>query len=198
MVKKKSIDKKLYLYIGIVVLLALAGITYAYILEARLGSTQPYVTTGVLNITYTNEQNVINLTGALPQDDELGSSGTPYSFTLSNNTDIAVNYNFKLKTVCCTALVNGQCTDDVISPTILKYKLIDIDNSTNKVAENPSLNMLETRKILGEANGANSTDSYQLYVWISASATNSDLFTNNVGKKYCAKLEADAEQERNN
>lgn len=204
MAKKNKKNNIKYLYLALAIII-LSGVSYALIREVREGTEEPYVTTGVLDITYTSEQNVINLTSALPQDDTTAVNGTPYSFTVNNNATIEVNYNLKLTPVCCNQSGN-TCLDSQLDPNILRYKLIDVDNSSNVIKDNPTANMLTTNKTLTAKNGTNDDDSYQLLVWIKSTATNDDVFTKTngvfdtdsngryVGKVFCAKVETIAEQ----
>lgn len=200
MVKKKKESKLKFTKLGIIlwivaIIMILSYTTYAFYAGSFTGTKTYTVTSGVLTLTFSGESNVLSLTSALPTTDTDGSSGTPYSFTIKNTSGIAVDYNFKMTSVCCTALVDGVCTDDTLSSDILRYKLVDVDNSTNTISVNPNANMLASDKTLTADGGLNDTDSYQLYIWIADTATNSDVYTNNVGKVYCAKLEATGTQD---
>ena len=91
--------KQLILSIGLVLVLVLmiVGISYAAFQFAGPGSKVNSITTGVITMEYTESNNVINITGALPTTDKTGmirlNDGEYFDFTVKSNITGTANIN---------------------------------------------------------------------------------------------------------
>ena len=122
-------SKNIYLIIGIIVLIgAIAGITYAYWQLTLQQTDKNVVTTDCFNITF-NDSNDINLQKAYPITDSEGSSLAPYTFTIENTCDSPASYQINLETMSQDSGVK------VLPEQYLKANLIEVD-STNTSTNN--------------------------------------------------------------
>ena len=94
--------KQLILSIGLVLVLVLmiVGISYAAFQFAGPGSKVNSITTGAITMEYTESNNVINITGALPTTDKTGmvrlNDGEYFDFTVKSNITGAANINWEI------------------------------------------------------------------------------------------------------
>ena len=77
-------NKKSILILGLILLLiiAIVGVSYAVFNYSALGTKVNTITTGSITMTYTETENVINLSGALPTTDKTGGPHSSNSFCL--------------------------------------------------------------------------------------------------------------------
>ena len=95
-------NKKSILILGLILLMVIAivGVSYAAYTYTGLGQRVNTITTGSITMTYTETENVINLSGALPTTDKTGKTLSDYfEFTVSSNItgDININYEISAK-----------------------------------------------------------------------------------------------------
>ena len=84
--------------LGVIALvLVTLSLTYAYWIITRTQIKENVITAGCLDISLTNEQNDISLTEQFPISDDEGKELTPYTFTVTNNCNTAVDYNVNLE-----------------------------------------------------------------------------------------------------
>ena len=89
-------SKKSILILGLVLLMVIAivGVSYAAYTYTGLGQKVNTITTGAITMTYTETENVINLSGALPTTDKTGKTLSDYfEFTVSSSISGDVNIN---------------------------------------------------------------------------------------------------------
>ena len=92
-------NKKSILILGLILLLiiAIVGVSYAVFNYSALGTKVNTITTGSITMTYTETENVINLSGALPTTDKTGKTLSDYfEFTVSSNITGDVNINYEI------------------------------------------------------------------------------------------------------
>ena len=92
-------NKKNILILGLILLLIIAiiGVSYAVFNYSALGTKVNTITTGSITMTYTETENVINLSGALPTTDKTGKTLSDYfEFTVSSNITGDVNINYEI------------------------------------------------------------------------------------------------------
>ena len=94
--------KKLLLSIGLVLILVLmiVGISYAAFKFAGPGSKVSTITSGIMKMSYTEGDNIINLQGALPTTDATGkkrlNEGEYFDFTVSSTIKGSANINWEI------------------------------------------------------------------------------------------------------
>ncbi|HIS38027.1 MAG TPA: hypothetical protein IAB45_00755 [Candidatus Onthousia faecavium] len=87
---------------GLILLLivAVVGVSYAAFSYTGTGQTVNSITTGAITMTYTESDNVINMSGALPTTDKTGTvrltEGEYFDFTISSNIIGNVNINYEI------------------------------------------------------------------------------------------------------
>ena len=102
MKKKENI---IIIVVLVVMILAIVGVSYAAFSFSRTGSKVNTITTGSITMTYTETDNTINLTGALPTTDKTGmvrlNPGEYFDFTVSSKIagDVNINYEISAKDV---------------------------------------------------------------------------------------------------
>ena len=97
-------NKKKYLILSVVLslmlILMIVGISYAAFQFTGPGSKVNSITTGVITMEYTESNNVINITGALPTTDKTGmvrlNDGEYFDFTVKSNITGAANINWEI------------------------------------------------------------------------------------------------------
>ncbi len=60
------------------------GMSYAVFRTSTTGEKENVVSAGKLDVRIENEQNEINLSNILPQNESVGKQNTPYSFDIIN------------------------------------------------------------------------------------------------------------------
>ena len=98
MFKKK--ENIVIIVVLIVMVLAIIGVSYAAFNYSKTGTKVNSITTGSITMTYTETDNVINLSGALPTTDKTGKALSDYfEFTVSSSItgDVNINYEISVK-----------------------------------------------------------------------------------------------------
>ena len=98
--------KKKALYISIIGVLLLIGVSYAIWQLNFTQESSNVVSAACFNITYTDQDN-INLENTYPMLDSEGSSLTPYQFTITNNCSEYASYQVNLE-VLNTTTINSE------------------------------------------------------------------------------------------
>lgn len=103
MENEKRNNKGKYLVIALVAIIAVVGVTYAFITITKQGTKENSITGGSLKVALndTNEDlgngaGDISITDAFPVTDAVGQKGTPYTFLLSNDGDKDASYTVYL------------------------------------------------------------------------------------------------------
>ena len=87
----------------IVMVIAIIGVSYAAFRFSQTGNTANTITTGSITMTYTETDNTISLSGALPTTDKTGmvrlNPGEYFDFTVSSEIvgDVNINYEISAK-----------------------------------------------------------------------------------------------------
>jgi len=112
-------DKKrtLIMLLVVGVLVVLVGASYAFITFVIDGQKQVIVNAGVLDLIF-NEGNELTLAGELPMYDEVGMIKEPFTFSLTNNSPIEVNYKLKLVNVTPDVVVTDRKCSELGEITI--------------------------------------------------------------------------------
>ena len=84
----------------IIMVIAIIGVSYAAFNYSGLGSKVNTITTGAIKMTYTEDDNIISMSGALPTTDKTGkvrlNPGEYFDFTVSSEITGNVNINYEI------------------------------------------------------------------------------------------------------
>lgn len=188
---KKS-NKIQVIVVLVIAILVLVGVSYAALnFDVLFGGTEEHsLNTCKLSLNV-KDDNPLTLIEAKPITANDAKSYTPYTFTITNNSDCdKAYYRVSLIDVCtscsqtdgvCT--VNGQalnCTASYkINSSKIRYELV------NKTTGNIYTNLNPESNWLGLENTSLNKDesvTYELRLWIDENATNSDLYVYENGK----------------
>ncbi len=161
-------NKKLYIIIAILgALMLVSGISYAILTVVVQGIEENVIRFGSLDLTLT-ETNAITIDNAIPVTDEEGMSGTPMSFSLTNNSSIEVGYVIYLDE---SALSDGETR---VEANKLRFEMKKEGVSANM----DNLQTLSTKLFVGII-APNETVNYELRLWVDYDTTtilNTDVF----------------------
>ena len=97
MKKKENI---IIIVVLVVMILAIVGVSYAAFSYSKTGSKVNSITTGSITMTYTETDNTISLSGALPTTDKTGmvrlNPGEYFDFSVSSEITGDVNINYEI------------------------------------------------------------------------------------------------------
>ena len=184
-INKKS-NKRIISTIFLLVLMGavIAG-TFALWQTTRKQTDRNLVGSACLDITYSNETGDISLPSAWPMTDNEGKATTPYSFTITNNCDIAVNYQVSLESIANPNDANASyIADNYIDiyfddGNIYPYgSLPTVTNDTNT-----EYTIRSTRKITAEKIYAHESKTHNLRIWL-----DEDTPTTEMNKHFIVKL----------
>ena len=171
--KKKS--KVSLLIIGMLIVLASVGLSYAYWQMTLMGDKGNNVTSGCFNIEMINQKDEITLGSTYPITDEEGLKLKPFSFTLKNTCTIFAHYYVNMEMLEGTTLnskfVAVRVNNEEIN-TLDTYKTANttIDGST------------ESRTIAEGYLGADEEVDYTVSFWMDEDVTIEDDVMNKVFK----------------
>ncbi len=84
----------------IIMVIAIIGVSYAAFSFGKTGSKVNTITTGAITMTYTEDDNIISMSGALPTTDKTGmvrlNDGEYFDFTVSSEITGNVNINYEI------------------------------------------------------------------------------------------------------
>ena len=159
--------KIIYIILIIIGVITVTGTTYAiFTTSTAQEGTNTIETLKCLELEFSNQKNVINLSNTYPMLDERGSKNTPYTFTLTNKCGTYVEYSIGL------AINKDNTLEDKYVKTIFT------------VAENTGEPVLLTDRVEGETYNNkktyifrndglenNASKDYKLVLWIDENAT---------------------------
>ena len=123
--------KQLLLSIGLVLILVLmiVGISYAAFQFIGPGSKVSTITSGIMKMSYTESDNIINLQGALPTTDETGkkrlNEGEYFDFTVSSTIQGNANINWEIA-------LEPTAPENMFDPNFVKVYLTELDDAGNE------------------------------------------------------------------
>ena len=196
-------DKKKYLVMASSILLLLAlvtGTSYAYLTYISKTGNNVTIEAGTLALTFENESNAINLTNALPQQDEDAlKENEEYSFTIKNNGTIAASYKITLDSTCSTSktytINENSVTPDKCTPDTYIKVGIKEGNGEYEVLEKTKDN--EYTIALGTLTKEESRD-YKMKIWLDYDTPNEYNSKGSLKILYSGKLGLDYEQRAGN
>ena len=166
--------------IGLILLMviALIGVSYAVFNYSALGTKVNTITTGSITMTYTETDNTISLTGALPTTDKTGKArlndGEYFDFTVSSQIsgDTNINYEISAKDVTSTSAkkIDGsniklyltRLTDDGTEEELMTPEIYNEETSSNTITGRPrgEMSLYTSSMSISESNN------YRLRMWV--------------------------------
>lgn len=153
----KEYLKKYKLYLLLLFITFIIGLSYAYWVITHVQSTSNIADTGCFNITYSDKNN-INITNAYAMSDKKGLTETPYSFTITNTCKIDALYQINLETL----------NTSTFNKSYLKVALnsSNINLLGNLVATSTTIDNAVSSNILTiNSLSASSSITYNLNIW---------------------------------
>ena len=171
-------NKKKIIIVVAVIAVSLIGFsllnsTYSLFYREDTSKNTEGYTTGTLSITASSKGGTVSLSDALPVEDSVGSTSTPYTFTITNTGNL--NYKFNIK------LLSTGSSSTTIGSQYIKLK---VDNDA--VSTLSSLNSGIIKKDVTLKAGASIDISVR--VWLSISTPNSQI-----GKTFNSKIVIDGQ-----
>ena len=164
--KKKSFFL-IVIFVLVIMLAAIFG-SYALWQKVKKQKNKNVVGTACLNVTFSNESGNISFDNAYPVTDAEGASGTPYTFTLTNECDEEVNYVIGLESI-----ENGKIeSSEYLDSSYIKVKLDD-DNANNysnygAISDDAmaDYNIRETKGLNHHTLAPHETATHEIRMWI--------------------------------
>ena len=215
--KDLKILKRQSIYLVIMSFLVL-GVLTSYALgafEAVLsGDKVSSVSTCSLDINFV-DTNPVTLLSGVPMDDVDANGYDPYVVTVSNNNSNCrnVNYVLTMNSLCANCeKTDGKCAagDSTcncnegyqIDSSLIKYSVKNVETGVTTTGVDPYTNL----KLRGTIASVGDTATYEIKMWISKDATNSDIYVSNgsggyledsngnyVTKDFCSKIKLDVD-----
>ena len=163
---KKS-TKVLLCVIGIFLVTSiLIGISYAFYIFSVSQSGSNVVRTDCFEITYT-DGNAINLTSTIPLSEEEASSLTPYSFTINNICNNAIDYNINIETLNTTTMDLNAVRVKLDNKASKIFGSIESNDSSTYFNDD----VASSKTIFTGSMKANSSKTFNLKAWIDEDST---------------------------
>ena len=194
----KQHKQTVLLVVAGVLLIAVIGVTYAWLTQTIDKTKTNVIKAGTLELTYKNESEGIYLSGekAQPVSDEEGKKYTPYKFTLKNTGDFKADYTIYLDDTTTYKDGEEEITiekDKFMKNAFVKYRLLSSNTYTTDTKPEGTSN-IETLQLLSNLEespkrvleegtlAAGESKDYELTLWISSEADNSVVGTVFAGK----------------
>ena len=171
--KKKS--KVSLLIIGILIVLASVGLSYAYWQMTLMGDKGNNVISGCFNIEMINQKDEITLGSTYPITDEEGLKLKPFSFTLKNTCTIFAHYYVNMEMLEGTTL-----NSKFVAVRVNNEEINTLD--TYKTASTTIDGSTESRTIAEGYLGADEEVDYTVSFWMDEDVTIDDDVMNKVFK----------------
>ena len=198
MKKEDKKQERNLLIIAGVLLIAVIGVTYAWLTQTIDKTKTNVIKAGTLELVYKNESEGIYLSGekAQPVSDEEGKKYTPYKFTLKNTGDFKADYTIYLDDTTTYKDGEEEITiekDKFMKNAFVKYRLLSSNTYTTDTKPEGTSN-IETLQLLSDLEespkrvleegtlAAGESKDYELTLWISSEADNSVVGTVFAGK----------------
>ena len=179
--KNNKKDKKNIIVIGIIILILVIGLAYAWFKFSDLSDKTNSITTGNIEIKLDEyDGKTIELNNTVPMTDQAGIKTKAYEFTIINKSSMKFRYQIKL-VLDDDEIQKDDCSDKLLDDDVIRYQLIR-DNSYITIDTLSSRKdwILDTQSL-----SANKTTDYSLRLWIDKDATNEYM-----NKHFHAKVEA--------
>lgn len=171
-------NKKKIIIVVAVVAVSLIGFsllnaTYSLFYHEDTSKNTEGYTTGTLSITASSKGNTVSLSDALPVEDSVGSTSTPYTFTVTNTGNLNYKFNIKL-------LSTGSSSTTIDS----QYIKVKVDDDSVTTLSSLSNGIIKKDVMLA----AGKSIDISVRVWLSISTPNSQI-----GKTFNSKIVIDGQ-----
>ena len=163
------------LIIGLIIILASLGLSYAYWKITLMGDKGNNVTSGCFNIEMINQKDEITLGSTFPITDAEGLKLKPFSFTLKNTCTIFAHYYVNMEMLEGTTLNSKFVAVRVNNEAINTLDIYKVANTTINTST-------ESRTIAEGYLGADEEVDYTVSFWMDENATIDDDVMNKVFK----------------
>ena len=156
-----STSKKIILSIlGILLILSLlVGVSYAYYMVSVNQTNKNIVKSSCLNLSISNEENVIKLEKQIPIMNEEGKNLTPYTFTVNNTCNSMMAYSLNLEEL------EGSTLASKYIMTMINDKSY-VNMATLSSTDNYYDSSVESRVLATGSLGPNASINYSLRLWM--------------------------------
>ena len=156
-----STSKKIILSVlGILLILSLlVGVSYAYYMVSVSQTNKNVVKSSCLNLSISNEENVIKLEKQIPIMNEDGKKLTPYTFTINNTCNSMMGYSLNLEEL------EGSTLASKYIMTMLNDKAY-VNMASLSSTDNYYANSVESRVLATGSLGPNASINYSLRLWM--------------------------------
>ena len=161
--------------LGLFIILASIGLSYAYWKFSLTGDKSNNITSGCFNLEMTDQKDEINLGSTYPITDEEGLKLKPFSFTLKNTCTIFAHYYVNMEMLEGTTLNSKWVAVRVNNEAI---STLDIFKETNTSVKNST----ESRTIAEGYLSAGDSVDYTVSFWMDEEATIDDDVMNKMFK----------------
>lgn len=203
---EKKNKKGLYVFLGLVALVLVIGVTYAFITITLQGTKENSITGGSLKVVLNdtdeslgNGAGDITISDAFPVTDAVGMTKTPYTFTLSNDGDKDASYTVYLDEDAVdegntrmddsqvkVGLTNGA--DEVLGDLPKKVSELG-DKVTRTIGTGESARTVTSNVLYSGVLEHGKMITFVLRLWIADDADETVM-----GKQYATKVSVDAVQ----
>lgn len=175
-----STSKKIILSIlGILLILSLlVGVSYAYYMVSVSQTNKNIVKSSCLNLSISNEENVIKLEKQIPIMNEEGKKLTPYTFTINNTCNSMMAYSLNLEELEGSTLASKYIMTMVNDKTY-------VNMASLSSADNYYANSVESRVLATGSLGPNASINYSLRLWMDE---DTPLTTDAMNKSFKSKI----------
>ena len=137
----------------------LVGISYAYYMVSVSQTNKNIVKSSCLNLSISNEENVIKLEKQIPIMNEEGKKLTPYTFTINNTCNSMMGYSLNLEELEGSTLASKYIMTMVNDKDYVN--MASLGSTDNYYA-----NSVESRVLVTGSLGPNASINYSLRLWM--------------------------------
>ena len=137
----------------------LVGVSYAYYMVSVSQTNKNIVKSSCLNLSISNEENVIKLEKQIPIMNEEGKKLTPYTFTINNTCNSFIAYSLNLEELEGSTLASKYIMTMVNDKTYVN--MASLSSTDNYYA-----NSVESRVLATGSLGPNASINYSLRLWM--------------------------------
>ena len=156
----------------------LVGISYAYYMVSVNQTNKNIVKSSCLNLSISNEENVIKLEKQIPIMNEEGKKLTPYTFTINNACNSMMGYSLNLEEL------EGSTLASKYIMTMVNDKAY-VNMASLGSTDNYYANSVESRVLATGSLGPNASINYSLRLWMDE---DTPLTTDAMNKSFRSKV----------
>ena len=147
---------------GVLGVSLLVGVSYAYYMVSVSQTNKNIVKSSCLNLSISNEENVIKLEKQIPIMNEEGKKLTPYTFTINNTCNSFIAYSLNLE-----ELEGSTLSSKYIMTVVHGKAYVNMANMASlRSTDNYYANSVESRVLATGSLGPNASIDYSLRLWI--------------------------------